>query len=66
MNHIGFKIKIGISISKRDFTFGKTYEERTANFQQMLYDKTVKAIMYDRGGYGINSAVAGSGRMVKH
>ena len=35
-------------------------------FQQMLYDKSVKAIMYDRGGYGINSAVAGSGRMVKH
>jgi len=44
----------------RDFTFGKTYEERTANFQQMLNDKSVKKIMYARGGYCIGSSIAGS------
>ena len=40
-----FKIKIGNSISKREILlFNKTYEERTENFQQMLYNKSVKAI----------------------
>ena len=49
----GFKIKVGSSIGKKDFTFGGTDEERTADFQQMLDDKSVKAIMCARGGYGI-------------
>ena len=37
---------------KKDFTFGGTDEERLQDFQQMLDDKTVKAIMCARGGYG--------------
>ena len=49
----GFKIKVGSSIGKKDFTFGGTDEERTADFQQMLDDISVKAIMCARGGYGI-------------
>ena len=49
----GFKIKIGSSIGKKDFTFGGTDEERTADFQQMLDDTSVMAIMCARGGYGI-------------
>ena len=49
----GFKIKIGSSIGKKDFTFGGTDEERLSDFQQLLDDKTVKAIMCARGGYGI-------------
>lgn len=48
-----FKIKIGSSIGKKDFTFGGTDEERLADFQQMLDDESVKAIMCARGGYGI-------------
>ena len=49
----GYKIKIGTSIGKKDFTFGGTDEERLSDFQQLLDDKTVKAIMCARGGYGI-------------
>ena len=49
----GFKIKVGSSIGKKDFTFGGTDEERTADFQQMLDDTSVMAIMCARGGYGI-------------
>ena len=48
----GFKVKLGDTIGKRDFTFGGTDEERTADFQQMMNDTTIKAIMCARGGYG--------------
>lgn len=49
----GFKVKIGNTIGKRDFTFGGTDEERTKDFQQMIDDPSIKAIMCARGGYGI-------------
>ncbi len=52
MESWGFKIKVGDTIGKRDFTFGGTDEERAADFQKMLDDKEVKAIMCARGGYG--------------
>jgi muramoyltetrapeptide carboxypeptidase len=48
----GFEIKIGSTVGKKDFTFGGTDEERVQDFQQMLDDKNVKAIMCARGGYG--------------
>jgi len=48
----GFKIRVGNTVGKRDFTFGGTDEERTADFQQMLDDDDIKAIMCARGGYG--------------
>lgn len=52
MEDWGYKIKIGTTIGKRDFTFGGTDEERTADLQQMLDDRKIKAIMCARGGYG--------------
>ncbi|HEU4861532.1 MAG TPA: LD-carboxypeptidase [Chitinophagaceae bacterium] len=48
----GYKVKIGDTIDKRDFTFGGTDEERARDFQQMLDDPKLKAIMCARGGYG--------------
>jgi muramoyltetrapeptide carboxypeptidase len=48
----GFKLKIGETIGKRDFTFGGTDAERAADLQQMLDDPAVKAILCARGGYG--------------
>jgi len=52
MQSWGFAIKVGNTIGKRDFTYGGTDEERLADFQQMLDDPTIKAIMCARGGYG--------------
>ena len=52
MQSWGFTIKVGDTIGKRDFTYGGTDEERLADFQQMLDDPTIKAIMCARGGYG--------------
>lgn len=49
----GFHIKVGETVGKRDFTFGGTDEERAKDFQQMLDDPKVKAIMCARGGYGV-------------
>ena len=48
----GFNIKVGETIGKKDFTFGGTDEERARDFQQMIDDPKVKAIMCARGGYG--------------
>jgi muramoyltetrapeptide carboxypeptidase len=52
MKEWGFEIKIGNTVGKKDFTFGGTDEERLQDFQQMLDDKNIKAIMCARGGYG--------------
>ena len=49
----GFEIIIGNTVGKRDFTFGGTDEERFNDFQQMLNDKKIKAILCARGGYGM-------------
>lgn len=55
----GFKALIGTTIGKKDFTFGGTDEERTADFQQLLDDKNVKAILCARGGYGMGRIIDG-------
>jgi muramoyltetrapeptide carboxypeptidase len=48
----GFAVKVGETVGKKDYTFGGTDEERTKDFQRMLDDPQVKAIMCARGGYG--------------
>lgn len=48
----GLKVQLGTTIGKRDGTFGGTDEERTNDFQQLLNDENIKAIMCARGGYG--------------
>ena len=53
MESWGYKIKIGDTIGKRDFTFGGTDDERAQDFQNMLDDVSIKAIMCARGGYGV-------------
>jgi muramoyltetrapeptide carboxypeptidase len=48
----GFNIRVGDTVGKKDFTFGGTDEERASDFQRMIDDPKVKAIMCARGGYG--------------
>ncbi len=48
----GYRVIIGNTIGKRDFTFGGNDEERASDFQRMLDDSHIKAIMCARGGYG--------------
>jgi muramoyltetrapeptide carboxypeptidase len=48
----GYKTRLGSTIGKKDFTFGGTDEERLKDLQQMLDDKSIKAILFARGGYG--------------
>lgn len=52
MENWGYNVKIGDTIDKRDFTFGGTDDERAKDFQQMLDNPKIKAIMCARGGYG--------------
>lgn len=53
MEQWGFKVLVGSTIGKRDFTFGGTDEERRADLQSMLDDPSIDAIMCARGGYGM-------------
>ena len=52
MESWGFKIVIGNTVGKKDYTFGGTDEERLLDFQQMLDNPEIQAIMCARGGYG--------------
>ena len=49
----GFRVKVGDSVGKKDFTRGGTDEERASDLQQQLNDVDVKAILCARGGYGL-------------
>lgn len=49
----GYKVVVGKSIGKKDFTFSGTDAERLDDFQSMLDNEAVKAILCARGGYGI-------------
>ena len=52
MESWGYQVKIGDTVGKKDFTFGGTDVERARDFQQMIDDPDIKAIMCARGGYG--------------
>jgi muramoyltetrapeptide carboxypeptidase len=48
----GFRIRVGETVGKKDSIFGGTDAERAADFQQMLNDPELGAILCARGGYG--------------
>ena len=68
MKEWGFNIQIGDTVGKKDFTFGGKDVERLTDFQQMLDDNAIKAIMCARGGYGAVRIIDGIDfkRMIKH
>lgn len=49
----GFQYKIGQTIGQRDNSFGGTDEQRLNDFNQMIANEEVKAILCARGGYGL-------------
>ena len=53
----GFTTKVGNSIGRQFNYFSGTDEERLDDFQQMLDDDTVKAILCARGGYGLSRII---------
>ena len=48
----GYKVQLGTTIGKMDHTFGGTDAERVADFQQMMDDPNINAILCATGGYG--------------
>ncbi|MEP7253847.1 MAG: LD-carboxypeptidase [Ginsengibacter sp.] len=52
MQEWGFQINIGNTVGARDFTFAGNDKQRATDFQNMIDDPSVKAIMLGRGGYG--------------
>src|ERR1700709_131774 len=41
----GFKVKIGDTVGRKDYTFGGTDDERFKDLQRMLNDREIQAIM---------------------
>lgn len=52
MQEWGFEIRVGDTVGARDFTFAGSDEQRAEDFQKMLDDPSINAIMLGRGGYG--------------
>lgn len=49
----GFKVEVGKTIGMRNGSLGGSDADRLADFQQMLDNRHMKAILCARGGYGI-------------
>jgi muramoyltetrapeptide carboxypeptidase len=52
MEEWGFNIRVGMTVGLKDFTFAGSDEARAKDLQQMMDDRSIKAIMLGRGGYG--------------
>lgn len=48
----GLKVKYGKTVGKQWQRFGGTDQERLEDFQALIDDETVKAIIFGKGGYG--------------
>jgi len=56
----GFRVKLGKTVgSASENYFSGTDEERREDFQQMLDDTTVGAVLCARGGYGVSRIIDG-------
>src|ERR1700745_4319589 len=53
----GFQTKVGKTLGSEFHYFSGTDEERLSDFQQMLDDDEVKAILCARGGYGVGRII---------
>lgn len=53
----GFEVKLGKTTGGQYHYFSGTDEERLADFQQMLDDPTIQAILFGRGGYGLSRII---------
>jgi len=53
----GFSTKVGNTIGRQFNYFSGTDEERLEDFQQMLDDDSIKAILCARGGYGLGRII---------
>lgn len=58
LNDWGFKVKIGTTLGKKQVNyFSGNDEKRLSDFQTMLDDDTVQAILCARGGYGTSRII---------
>ncbi len=53
LNKWELNVQIGDTVGKHWQRFGGTDEERAADFQQMLDDGNIRAILFGKGGYGV-------------
>src|SRR4029078_10893071 len=59
MTSWGLNVQTGKNLYKSNNQFSGTDEERTADLQRAMNSKTLKAILFARGGYGTVRVVDG-------
>lgn len=52
IHNFGYKVKLASNIFSEYHQWAGTDEERASGFQELIYDKNIKAIFIARGGYG--------------
>ena len=57
LENLGLKVRMGKHTLDQYFKYASTDENRLGDFQQMLDDPEVKAIVCARGGYGTNRII---------
>jgi muramoyltetrapeptide carboxypeptidase len=58
LQQLGYKVKVGTTVGSSSATyFSGTDEERLINFQQILDDEEVHAVLCARGGYGLSRII---------
>ena len=58
LEHWGYKVKVGATLGGgSDNYFSGTDDQRLADFQQMLDDPDVRAVLCGRGGYGLTRII---------
>lgn len=53
----GFKVKLGKTVGSKMDCFSASDQERASEFQQMLDDANIKAVLCARGGYGLSRII---------
>ncbi len=53
----GYQVKLGNTVGAKTNCFSASDSERAADLQEMLDDKSVKAVLCGRGGYGVSRIV---------
>jgi muramoyltetrapeptide carboxypeptidase len=57
LTHWGYKVKLGRTVGTKTNCFSASDSERATDLQEMLDDKTVKAVLCGRGGYGVSRII---------
>jgi len=57
LENLGFKVRLGKNVLKRNGPFAGTDEERLSDLQEMTDHRNIRAVFCSRGGYGVSKII---------